>query len=183
MKTLQIPQNKHFIGREFELARLKDIQKQNGARIIVTYGRRRIGKTEFLEQGLRNRHILKFEGIEGKTELEQMHIVLDQLAQYTGEKSLKRMQVDKWTDVFLLIADFVTTGEWTLYFEEIQWLAHYKTDFISELKYVWDNKFRHNHELILILCGSAPSFIINNVLKSKALYNRSQYEFPIQNLT
>src|SRR5471030_3096264 len=101
MKVLSIPKNKHFIGREFELDRLNEIKNQKTARIIVTYGRRRVGKTEFIEQGLRDRHIIKFEGIEGKSEQEQMALVVEQLATYTGEKSLGRVRVNNWTDVFL----------------------------------------------------------------------------------
>ncbi len=31
-----------------------------------------------------------------------------------------------------------------------------------------------------ILCGSSPSFMINHVVKSSALYNRSQYEMPLR---
>ena len=107
MKPLQIKQNRHFVGREYELTRLEEIQQSKQASIIVVYGRRRIGKTEFLEQGFRHRNIIKFEGIEGKNEQEQMHAVIKQLAYYTGEISLKRMPISSWTDVFLLIADFV----------------------------------------------------------------------------
>lgn len=87
-----------------------------------------------------------------------------------------------WVDVFKNIAEYVKTGIWTLYFEELQWLAQYKPNFISALKYVWDNHFRHNKELMIILCGSSPSFMINEVVKSRALYNRSQYELPLQEL-
>lgn len=182
MKTLKIKQNKHFIGREFELSRLIEIQKSKSASIIVAYGRRRVGKTELLEQSFRNRHVIKFEGIEGKNEQAQREWVLKLLFQYTKDNSLEHMKVNTWIDVFELIADFVAQGEWTLYFEEVQWLANYNAEFISELKYVWDNKLRFNDQLILILCGSAPSFIINKVLKSKALYNRSQFEFPVREL-
>lgn len=71
-------------------------------------------------------------------------------------------------------------GIWTLYFEEVQWLADYKDKFISELKYFWDNHFRHNQKLILVLCGASPSFMVNNVLHSKALYNRSLYETSLK---
>lgn len=40
-----IPQNTHFIGRTFEHAVLDKISKERRARILVTYGRRRVGKT------------------------------------------------------------------------------------------------------------------------------------------
>jgi hypothetical protein len=51
--------------------------------------------------------------------------------------------------------DQLSDKEWTLYFEEVQWLAEYKDDFIADLKYVWDNKFRHNPKLLIVLCGSS----------------------------
>ncbi len=76
--------------------------------------------------------------------------------------------------------DRIPEGEWTLYFEEVQWLANYEDRFIDELKYAWDNIFKHKQGLVLILCGSSPSFIINNVLHSKALHNRSTFEIPLR---
>ena len=179
MKMMHIKRNEHFIAREFELSRLAGIQQLETSSLIVVYGRRRVGKTELLEQAFRHRHILKFEGIEGKSETAQMALVMEQLAHYTGEPLLQKLSVHSWREVFQIIAKYIAKGEWTLYFEEIQWLADYKTDFIAELKYVWDNYFRHNPKLILILCGSSPSFIIKQVLHSKSLYNRSQFDFPL----
>src|SRR3990167_2350843 len=111
-----------------------------------------------------------------------MQIVVEQLTQYTGDHLLKKITPRAWRDVFQLIAHYVEKGEWTLYFEEVQWLANYKEDFVTELKYVWDNYFRYNTNLILILCGSSPSFVINHIVRSKALYNRSQYELPLHEL-
>jgi hypothetical protein len=35
-------------------------------------------------------------------------------------------------------------------------------------------------KLVMILCGSSPSFMINEVIKSKALYNRSQYQLALK---
>lgn len=56
--------NPDFIGRRQEVRRLEEMAGQPGAKIIIVYGRRRIGKTELLEQTLRERNILKFEGLE-----------------------------------------------------------------------------------------------------------------------
>lgn len=62
-------------------------------------------------------------------------------------------------------------------------MAEYQDEFIADLKYVWDNRLRHNPELLLVLCGSSPSFMINHVVNSKALYNRSNYEIHLQEFT
>ncbi len=63
MRPLMIRPYKHFIGRTFELEKLEKIGSAHEASIIVMYGRRRVGKTELLEQAFRERNILKFEGI------------------------------------------------------------------------------------------------------------------------
>jgi len=151
--------------------------------IVIVYGRRRIGKTELLEQAFRTRHIIKFEGIRNKTEEQQRSHILWQLSEYANNPLLAKVQVNSWVEVFKLIYDYLKQGEWTLYFEEIQWLADYKETFISELKFAWDNYFKRNKKLLLILCGSSPSFIIKHVVKSQSLYNRSQYELPLREFT
>lgn len=182
MKEYQVPENKGFVGREEEVKELREICAQSGSKILVVYGRRRVGKTELLEQNFRKRGLLKFEGRENRTELQQMEFVMQQLATYANDPLLARLIVKDWVEVLKEIAERTKKGCWTVYFEEVQWLANYHTDFVTALKYVWDNLFRHNPELLIILCGSSPSFMINSVIKSKALYNRSQYELPLKEL-
>ncbi len=180
MKSFAVIERKKFIGRETELERLHTIGSSKEAGIIIMYGRRRIGKTELLEQSFRTRGILKFEGIEGFDEQQQLANVMSQLSKYTEDNLLTKMAIDTWTEFFLLLAKYTKKGTWTIYLEELQWLANYKSTLIAELKYVWDNYFRHNQNLILILCGSSPSFMLNHVVHSKALYNRSQHEFHLK---
>lgn len=176
----KIPLNKKFIGRQYELNQLGKISHKNESAIIVTHGRRRVGKTELLEQAYRNRNVLKFEGIEGMSQKEQLKHVMWQFSEYSSNPLLARVVVTSWTEFFKLIADEVKQGVWTLYFEELQWLAGYSDRFIAELKFFWDNYFRHNHQLIMILCGSSPSFMIDKVLHSKSLYNRSVHEIALR---
>lgn len=183
MKPKIIPENTAFVGRQDEFKQLASIASRHEASIIVTYGRRRVGKTELLEQAFRHRNILKFEGIEGQPESAQKLNVLAELAHYCEDPYIAKLQLESWKEIFSLIAKHINQQKITLYFEEVQWLANYRTDFIAELKYVWDNQFRYNENLILILCGSSPSFMISKVIKSKALYNRSQWELPIDPLS
>lgn len=176
---MKILKDNTFVGREYELQRLNEITTLGHSAIITIYGRRRVGKTELIEHMFQKRHLLKFEGLEGKDTHDQIKVVLHQLAKYIDDPKITKLQLKTWLEVFEIIADYIAEGEWTLYFEELQWLANYKDDFISDLKYVWDNYYRHNPKLLVILCGSSPSFMINHVLKSKALYNRSMYEIPL----
>lgn len=183
MKPYIVKEKKNFIGREFEFERLKKIFLSKEACIIVMYGRRRVGKTELLEQAFKDRNILKFEGIEGLNTTGQFANVMGQLARYAEEPLLAKTVIESWSEFFQLLAKYTEKGIWTIYLEELQWLANYEETLIAELKYVWDNFFRHNPQLILILCGSAPSFMIDHVLHSKALYNRSEHEFHLKEFT
>lgn len=183
MKDKNIDKKQLFIGRAKEQDLFSQFSKKNEAAIMIVYGRRRVGKTQLIEHTLADRNLIKLEGLENQPEADQIQHVLYQLSRYTGEGYLSKLQLNSWVEVFDLIADKYPDGKWTLYLEELQWLANYDTKLISALKYVWDNRFRHNSELRLVLCGSSPSFMIKKVVQSKALYNRSQQEILLKPFT
>ena len=178
-KTQRKSQNTTFIGRNDEEKRILEATQAKEASIIVVYGRRRVGKTELIEHSLSERNLLKLEGVESGNTQAQMVRVLYQLSKALGDPNITRMLFNTWLEFFDFIADKISEGKWTLYLEEVQWLAQYKDELISDLKYVWDNRFRHNPDLLLVLCGSSPSFMRNQVIHSKALYNRSIHEINL----
>lgn len=180
IQPLAIKKMDQFIGRAAEKEKLTSIGDQTQPSIIIVYGRRRVGKTELLEQAFANRNILKFEGLYKKSQEEQKAHVLWQLSIYLQDPLIARLQLSSWIEIFKLIYDKVPDGLWTIYFEEVQWLASYSEGFISELKFSWDNYFRHRKGWVIILCGSAPSFIINHIIFSQSLYNRSQHELHLR---
>lgn len=179
MDKLLHQKKKIFIGRNDEKKRILDAAEAGEASIIVIYGRRRVGKTELIEHTLGGRNLLKLEGVEVGDTQAQMVRVLYQLSKALGDSNITRMQFNTWLELFDFIADKISKGKWTLYLEELQWLAQYKDELISDLKYVWDNRLRHNPDLLLVLCGSSPSFMRNQVIHSKALYNRSIHEINL----
>jgi AAA+ ATPase superfamily predicted ATPase len=170
----------HFLGREYEIARLSEIAARREASIVVVHGRRRVGKTSLVHHVFGKRNLIKLEGIEGESRTYQINSFLQQLAHHFKEPLLQRMQFKTWREPLMELAERTSKGPCTIFLEELQWLAHYENDLISELKFVWDNYLQHNKDLILILCGSSPSFMISNVLRSKALYNRSLSEVALK---
>jgi uncharacterized protein len=183
MTPLRIRAKAGFAGRDAERAKLEALGQGEGAKIVVVYGRRRVGKTELIEQTFANRQLLKFEGLERQGKTRQIAQFLETLARYANDLNVAKLKLSSWREVFLLIAKYVQRGKWTLYLEELQWLANYQSELVSALKYVWDNELRHNKKLLVILCGSAPSFMINKVLLSSALYNRTEVNFPVRQLS
>ncbi len=169
-----------FVGREEQIEYIRQAKSAGEASILVVYGRRRIGKTELIEHTLSGKNLIKLEGVEGGNMQEQMYRVLYQLSKAFGDPHITRMQFKTWLELFDFIANKVAKGPWVLYLEELQWLAEYKDTLVSGLKYVWDNRFRHNPEFLLVLCGSSPSFMRNQVIQLEALYNRYLYVIDLQ---
>ncbi len=183
MKYFLPPPNKSFIGRQRELTILSEIDSQNEASIVVVHGRRRIGKTELIEQFFRNSNLLKFEGlqlgakgVDGHDERAQIEECVRMLGKYTEQEHVfKNVTCKNWSEFFELLTPYVSVGKIVLYFEELQWLAAYKDDFCARLKPFWDDKWRHNKKLRVVFSGSSPSFLVSQFLGDKALYNRSNH--------
>jgi AAA+ ATPase superfamily predicted ATPase len=169
-----------FIGRKAELQFLEERSKDNQAQIIIVYGRRRVGKTTLITKAYHDRNLIKIEGLEGASTRQQIYSAVQQLAPYFPGQPITSWRPQTWGDFFRLLAPLIQKGRWTLFFEEYQWLSSYKTLLTAELKLAWDNLFSQNKELLIVLCGSAPSFMVTKVLRSKALHNRAQHELHVR---
>ncbi len=180
MNLPNIPANNRFIGRRYEVERLKEIASEPESAIIVVHGRRRIGKTELIEQTFRKRRLIKFEGLEEQNETVQQHEFLRKLGQYTENPLYSEITPKSWRHVFELLAQATAKGAWTIFLEELQWMASYDSRLLSGLKPVWDDLLRRNPQLLLILCGSSPSFMVEKVVLSRALYGRSMHEIALK---
>jgi uncharacterized protein len=173
-----------FIGRFHELEQLNSVSNRKQAALVIVYGRRRVGKTTLVEHAFAKRGLLKFEGVEGKSDRFQIELFASTLRKLFPKASLSPVEPTSWTHAFEMLARAVARGKWTIYFEELQWMANYRSDLIAELKPIWDNALSKNPDLVLVLCGSSPSYFISEVIRSRSLHNRSHLdlrleEFPI----
>ncbi len=192
MKFYKISQNSHFVGRQYEQERLNHIYSTSQeAKLLIFYGRRRVGKTELIEQYFRKKKIWKFEGIQiqdddrrSDNEIKQFQIqmIFRQLAHYLNNKVLEKIRAESWTEFFEQIDMIARKKEIVLYFEEVQWMTNYKNDFFAELKPFWDSHWRKNKGLTIVFCGSSTSFFVENLLFDQALYSRDQEEFHVREL-
>ena len=174
---------KELIGRSQELSKIREILTSRDPAIIIVHGRRRIGKTYLIEHALAPYKYLKVEGLESQSKAVQIRSALDSLAQVVDRREISEMKISSWKRLFERMVEYVPGYFSVLYLEEIQWLANYKGSLISDLKHVWDNHFGKIPGFKLILCGSSPSFISKKVIRSKALYNRSQEVISLKPFT
>lgn len=116
---------RRFVGRKSELKYIQKAANAGEAAILVVYGRRRIGKTELIEHALHDRNLIKLEGVEDGDTQAQQYRVLYQLSKVFNDPHITHMRFHTWLELFDFIASKVSAGVWTLYLEEVQWLAEY----------------------------------------------------------
>ncbi|MGH8170000.1 MAG: AAA family ATPase [Steroidobacteraceae bacterium] len=165
-----------FIGRKNELDRLDRFERSPQSRIAVMYGRRRIGKSALIQEALQNRAPLFFEALEERPKRDQLNHFMLQLQHLTGHPGGKPR---RWTEALLELYGVVEENPRPIVFDEFQWMANYRHELVSELKYVWDRFFSKLPGQKLILCGSIASFMVEKVVKSSALYGRIEAELEV----
>lgn len=70
------------------------------------------------------------------------------------------------------------------FFDELPWLSTKKSGFLEALTYLWNRYLSSDPRIILVVCGSAASWMINNVINAKGgLYNRVTMKIRLQPFT
>jgi len=176
-----------FIGRTQEMARLQELYDSPLSHIAVVYGRRRIGKSALISRFAEGKPwYYSFEGIEGERTHAQIVHVAEALKRQTGDSILGNVVFPHWDAVFAYLTENLLKKasrrkKLILVFDELQWLAAGRGRLISLIKYYWDNHWKQ-HNVLLILCGSLASFMVQRVIHSKALYGRISLELLIKGL-
>lgn len=171
------PRHFDFIGRDHELGIIKDAFDSNRAELGVVYGRRRVGKSSLLKYLTKKVPFLYFEGLQKTSGKKQISHFLEDLARQTGTPLAA---ATSWKNAFEALSLTIKKGAWYVVFDEFPWMAGGRSELVSLLKYFWDNFWKENPKLTLVLCGSVAQFMIHHVIHSHALHNRKTFEIHLQ---
>lgn len=164
-----------IIGRKTEQTVLRQRMGSNIPELIAIYGRRRIGKTFLVRQFFNDKFSFYSTGIYQGTKKEQLGEFKRQLENYSGRK----WKVAKdWFDAFAQLREYleslVGTDPIVVFLDELPWMDTQKSRFIKAFEYFWNSWGATNNRLKLIVCGSATTWMRENVLSDKGgLYNRT----------
>ena len=161
-----------FVGREKELAQLSSTLGRARPSMAVVYGRRRIGKSALIFQALKDKPALVFEGLENQSTSEQISNFCLQLSRQVHSSSSVKVP-RTWREAFFLLEPVLKAKPACIVLDEFQWMANYRSAIVSDLKMAWDQILANIPGVSLVLCGSIASFMLNKVVKSTALYGRT----------
>ena len=68
-----------------------------------------------------------------------------------------------------------------LFFDELPWLCTHKSNFLSYLGHFWNTYCEKRKDLMVVVCGSAASFMVKKVVKDKgSLHPCLSYEIKLE---
>ena len=168
-----------IFGREQEQKILQRCLKSNKPELLVVYGRFRIGKTYLIREFFNHSFSFYTSGINNSSTRLQLKTFENALHSYGLHSSAS---LKDWMDAFdqlklLLEKDDVyrepNTGKRIVFLDELPWMDGKRSDFKAALDLFWNTYGSTKQDLLLIVCGSATSWIMNNMIKdSGGFYNR-----------
>ena len=177
-----------IIGRETEIALLEKAFNSPSPEFLAIYGRRRIGKTYLISNFFSRPSATFFQSIgirNGK--------LSDQIKQFTQELSrtfysnVELMPKTNWMDVFIQLQQAIETcksEKIVLFLDELPWMATPKSSLLESLEFYWNRYGSKDPRVILIICGSSASWILENIINNReGLYNRVTQPIKLSPLT
>lgn len=162
-----------FIGRTEEIKLLHDITESGRSEFVAVYGRRRVGKTYLIQEFFDNKFAFTATGIiDGSREEELFSFTRSLIrAGYSGP------QPKSWLQAFEFLKSTLEKqrrrGRCVIYIDELPCFDTPKSGFVRALGYFWNTWASLHKDVILIICGSATSWMVDNIIDNHGgLHNR-----------
>src|SRR5579872_2724939 len=173
-----------IIGRKKELKILEESLLSNSAEFIAIYGRRRVGKTYLIKQFFGRQRGIFFEltGNEDnlRNQLKNFSISLSAAFYQNVEMAVQTNWMDALRQLTYAVENIPKNKRITIFFDELPWLATPKSGFLKALEYFWNTNWVNRKKLILIVCGSAASWMLKKIIYAKGgLHNRITINIPL----
>jgi AAA+ ATPase superfamily predicted ATPase len=171
-----------IVGRKKEIELLTRIVESEEPEFIAVYGRRRVGKTFLIKQFFNNTFTFYFSGSENSTmkmQLENFKIA------FQNYFKTNIPTPENWSTAFEILKNAISRsrkkGRKVIFIDEIPWLATMGANFIQAFEYWWNTYASSNPDILLIICGSSTSWMLNKIIKNRGgLHNRVTQQINLQ---
>ncbi len=176
-----------IIGREEELATISRLYTSERSEFLALYGRRRVGKSFLIEEAMENKFTFMTVGLFIKVDKDdaekvesyrqqQLRHFYSSLLEY-GLPEEGNPAPTNWLDAMNLLKKLLLSKRSrrkVVFIDELPWLAGpQSSELVSELGFFWNQWARKRKDILLIVCGSATSWMIDNVIREYGgLYGR-----------
>lgn len=163
-----------IVGREIEISKLKSlVEKSKRSEFYAVYGRRRVGKTYLVREAFNNNFAFYHTGLANADMHDQLEAFHNSLRQYGSNV---KVRPKNWLQAFHQLEILLNQSadkRKVVFIDELPWFDTPRSKFLSALEYFWNGWASARNDIVLIVCGSATSWIIDNlILNYGGLHNR-----------
>lgn len=163
-----------IIGREKEIKELEYLMSTDKSEFLAVYGRRRVGKSFLVDEVYGSSMVFRTVGVFIKNEelsedsyrQVQLKHFYESLLDYGLPAATPRPTT--WLNAFSLLKQLLKkkrSKRKVIFLDELPWMAGPKSaEFISELGFFWNNFAAPQRNIVLVVCGSATSWMLDNVI-------------------
>ena len=173
-----------IVGRKAEKELLKAYYESGKPEFVAVYGRRRVGKTFLIRESFNN-FSFQLTGLADSTMRKQLRNFQTTINRFS---TIPYPTVNTWFDAFEQLRHLIESnknkGRKVIFLDELPWLDTHRSGFIAALEHFWNGWASARTDIMLIVCGSATSWMINKLIKNKGgLHNRITKQLYIQPFT
>jgi AAA+ ATPase superfamily predicted ATPase len=167
----------HLTGRKKEVRRLQQYLNSKKSEFVVIYGRRRVGKTYLIREFFENQFSFQMTGLANAPMGDQLTQFHASMVRYNSS-DLEVKPAQNWIMAFqqligLLEADDSQEKK-VIFLDELPWIDTPRSKFLTGLEHFWNSWASARRDILLIVCGSAASWMVKNILNNKGgLHNRA----------
>jgi len=166
-----------FKNRIKELSFLNEIYEKGNAKLVVLYGRRRVGKTELLKEFLK-KHKGLYILARQESELEQLKKISSQIAEHYKDEVLMVNPFSNWDALFVYLSE---KPRIPIVFDEFPYIVQSSKEITAILQDYWDNKFSKKNAFF-VLCGSSIAMMEKLLGKKSPIYGRRTEQILLEPL-
>lgn len=174
-----------IIGREQEISILNKKLSSTKPEFVALYGRRRIGKTYLIRNVFDGKFTFRLTGMAQATLQEQLTNF--DMAMQQQYPQAARKNTTNWMEGFQQIRQVVEKSKQNkkiIFIDELPWFDTPHSGFIPALEHFWNSWASGRKDVLLVVCGSAASWMINTLINNKGgLHNRVTQKIKIEPFT
>ena len=173
-----------MIGREDEIRELRRRFASEESEFVAVYGRRRVGKTFLVNEVFNGNFAFHHAGMEKADKRTQLESFREALRR---QGLVKCKVLHTWVQAFSALSDLLDSkgaGKKVVFLDELPWFDTPRSEFLPAFEQFWNAWACLRKDILLVICGSATSWIIKKVLRNRGgLHNRVTRQLPIRPFT
>lgn len=178
-----------IIGREKEKEEFRRLYDSGKAEFVAIYGRRRVGKTFLVDETLKGKITFRHAGLSPVEKESKKNSLKEQLKHFYYSLQAYGLKKKKcpatWMEAFFMLSQLLESKDdgktrQVVFLDELPWMDTPRSGFITAFEGFWNTWACHRDNLMLIVCGSANSWMLDNLVNNHGgLYGRTTYEIKL----